>query len=752
MTPRARRASSASPAAAAPPPAPAAPSRLLLLGAAAALLSVLLLLASSPGALPASLAGAKVVVTGASGGIGAELAREYAGAGASVLLVARSGDKLAAVAADCPKPGSCRHFAQDLSADGAAELVVAAAKAELGGLDTLVLNHIASAAGGYDAAGWPDQAGNIASLKEMLQVNTVSYVELATAALPALSSSGRAGGGAIVVVSSVAGKMGLPAVAGYAASKHALHGFFDSLRHDLHRAGAATSVTLAVLSSIDTANARKGTAGALPNVQWHAPAAAAAAIIRGGEARAREVYFPVSEVLPTVLLRPLLPETIDGVVRAMMSPEPLSAQLAEAVAGALPAGAQVLEGLVQVLLVYGVVLLLHIVVPARSFDGYVAGPDGAPVQYRLNGIPVMALSVAAACHLPPPSGGADSFLAGLAGNFGGVAAAAFLLGLGCSALLFLRGRALHTAGLIPTGRRCAVRNEKPVPRARAASEAAEFGQRTAGEHFYCGFEFNPCVFGVDSKMFLYLAGAILLQLHVLSAAKLQTSAGGKLSWAMAAYVGCFTWFLWEYLLFEDIHTYTYDLFAERLGFKLTWGCLFFYPHFYCVGVWAIVAAGPRDDISAASAASIAGLFLCGWCLTRGANLQKYRLKREVDGSGGGGAAAAASDGPGALAAWLLVGWVDQRTVAGSDGRLLCSGWWGISRHVNYLGEIVQAVALALPGYLCSGSYVPFLYPLYYVALFVPRQQDDDVACAAKYGVAWERFEKLVPWRILPGVY
>ena len=69
---------------------------------------------------------------------------------------------------------------------------------------------------------------------------------------------------------------------------------------------------------------------------------------------------------------------------------------------------------------------------------------------------------------------------------------------------------------------------------------------------------------VDGKMFLYLAGAVLLQLHVLSAAALQAGgwakAGGgnglPVSTAMAVYLGCFSWFLCEYLLFEDIHTYT----------------------------------------------------------------------------------------------------------------------------------------------------------------------------------------------------
>ena len=103
---------------------------------------------------------------------------------------------------------------------------------------------------------------------------------------------------------------------------------------------------------------------------------------------------------------------------------------------------------------------------------------------------------------------------------------------------------------------------------------------------------------------------------------------------------------------------------------------------------------------------------------------------------------------------FLFGLVKQKTVPGT--RILCSGWWGVARHLNYLGEIVQGVALALPGSLMGSSLaarvLPWLYPLYYVALFIPRQIDDDELCRKKYGKKWEEYEKLVPYRICPGVW
>ena len=184
-----------------------------------------------------------------------------------------------------------------------------------------------------------------------------------------------------------------------------------------------------------------------------------------------------------------------------------------------------------------------------------------------------------------------------------------------------------------------------------------------------------------------------------------------------------------------MHLYTYDIMCEKTGFKLTWGCFAFYPYFYCIGVWPIVDA--TADISPATSAAIVLLFFLGWLLTRGANLQKYVYKTRAEGTP------------------FACGLVANGTVPGT--RLLCTGFWGVARHVNYLGEIVQAVALALPGAFVaptlSSATLPWLYPLYYVALFVPRQVDDDEQIRLKYGkTAFDEYVRRVPYRMVPGVW
>ena len=177
-----------------------------------------------------------------------------------------------------------------------------------------------------------------------------------------------------------------------------------------------------------------------------------------------------------------------------------------------------------------------------------------------------------------------------------------------------------------------------------------------------------------------------------------------------------------------MHTYTYDLFAEKIGFKLIWGCIVFYPFFYTLGLHPLVATA--TSVTPSVAAACGGIFLLGYTLSRGANNQKFAYRVDP-------------------ARPFLFGLVPQRAVPNS--RLLCSGWWALARHINYFGEILMALGIALPAALATGSWLPLTYPLYYVALLVPRALEDGRICAAKYGAAWAEYCRRVPYLIIPGV-
>ncbi|NXI98104.1 DHI1L protein, partial [Psophia crepitans] len=231
---------------------------------------------------PESLSGARVLLTGASAGIGEQMAYHYARFGAEMVLTARREAVLQKVVEKCLTLGAKKIFyiPADMSSPSAPEKVVQFAVQKLGGLDYLVLNHI----GVTRFQMW---AGDVEYTRWLMQVNFFSYVALATAALPTLEKNK----GALVIVSSLTGKIPTPFTTSYSATKFALDGFFSSLRHELIMQKRNVSVTLCVLGLIDTATALENTRGKVHLTASPAPEAALA-IIQGSAARVKEVFYP----------------------------------------------------------------------------------------------------------------------------------------------------------------------------------------------------------------------------------------------------------------------------------------------------------------------------------------------------------------------------------------------------------------------------------------------------------------------------
>jgi protein-S-isoprenylcysteine O-methyltransferase Ste14 len=234
----------------------------------------------------------------------------------------------------------------------------------------------------------------------------------------------------------------------------------------------------------------------------------------------------------------------------------------------------------------------------------------------------------------------------------------------------------------------------------------------------------------DAKMWLYLFGATMLELNALSfAAHHWILFGDQSSPGIVLSTALLTYFIIDYFIFEEVHLYTYDLFAERVGFKLGWGCIVFYPYFYSIGLWSTVEL-PDPHTPSWLLMLYVVIFFMGWILSRGANLQKYFFKKDPERS------------------FLNI---VPETITDGNNALLVNGFWGISRHINYSGEILMAMGIIL----CTGYPTligPWLYPLYYVILLIGRQRDDDKRCALKYGELWTSYVKRVPYRIIPWIY
>ena len=180
--------------------------------------------------------GRRVLVTGASRGIGEAIARSFARAGANVALVARSEGPLKELAAEVGGTA----FPTDLTDPTAVDGLIARVEADGGPVDVLVNN------AGIDLAG-PFVDTPPAELEQIYRVNLVSPVQLCRQAIPGMLSRGR---GHIVNVSSLAGTAVFPGLVAYSSTKSGLTHFTAGLRADLK--GKPVKTTVVELGPIPT--------------------------------------------------------------------------------------------------------------------------------------------------------------------------------------------------------------------------------------------------------------------------------------------------------------------------------------------------------------------------------------------------------------------------------------------------------------------------------------------------------------------
>ncbi|XP_038633402.1 hydroxysteroid 11-beta-dehydrogenase 1-like protein [Scyliorhinus canicula] len=253
------------------------------------------------------LSGSHVLLTGASKGIGEQLAYHYARFGANLVITARNEARLKQIEEKCLELGAKKvySYAADMADPRNPGMVVQFALEKLGSLDFLVLNHV-----GYDPLMMWN--GNAENTNWLMQVNFLSYVQLTAAALPALTKSN----GSIVVVSSLCGKIAIPYAASYSASKFALDGFFSSLRQELALQGRDVSVTLCILGMIDTDSTKEKVKNLDVGLVTAYPVPESAlSIIKGGAVRAREIYYPWWTTL-LVSVRDWFPEMREKIIRS----------------------------------------------------------------------------------------------------------------------------------------------------------------------------------------------------------------------------------------------------------------------------------------------------------------------------------------------------------------------------------------------------------------------------------------------------
>ncbi len=247
--------------------------------------------------------------------------------------------------------------------------------------------------------------------------------------------------------------------------------------------------------------------------------------------------------------------------------------------------------------------------------------------------------------------------------------------------------------------------------------------------FYMGTILNPRLGRHDLKFFFESRigmgswGALAI---LMPAAELQ--AGGSISTAMLVVSLCQMIYIVDFFVFESTLLTMIDIIEENLGFMLWFAFLVWMPFNFTLQQQYVLAANPSLSVTGGIAVLL--LNVAGYFVFRDSNLQKQRFRRDPS-----------------RPIWGKPP-VTIDTARGT--KLLLSGWWGLARHTNYLGDLTMALAWCLA---CGfGSVVPYFYLLYFAPLLLDRERRDNAMCKRKYGDDWDRYCQKVPYRIIPFVY
>jgi protein-S-isoprenylcysteine O-methyltransferase Ste14 len=249
------------------------------------------------------------------------------------------------------------------------------------------------------------------------------------------------------------------------------------------------------------------------------------------------------------------------------------------------------------------------------------------------------------------------------------------------------------------------------------------------EAYFVGAALNPRSGKLDWKFFCESRpGMILWVLLNLSFAATQQAKFGAISNGMWLVCAFQLLYVADYFVNEDAILTTWDIRHEPFGFMLCWGSLVWVP--FTFSLQGLYLSEHPHALSTPGAIVLVCFNLLGYAIFRGANLQKHKFRK--------------------LPETRIWGRAPEFIETTRGTKLLVSGFWGIARHSNYLGDLMMGLAWCLT----TGfhSVLTYFYFSYFVILLVHRERRDHEHCARKYGSDWERYTARVRWRILPFVY
>lgn len=409
-------------------------------------------------------------------------------------------------------------------------------------------------------------------------------------------------------------------------------------------------------------------------------------------------------------------------------------------------------------LYYLLSLVLYRVLPANEVYGTKLRESGRPLLYRFNAFGASVVELAA-CAVGTYLYGADWALwTFIADNYLQLLTVNIIFAFAISVYVYARSF-------------------------EVASGNSELRELAVGGHtgsfiydFYIGRELNPRLtlpmFGeIDLKAWLEmrpgLTGWVILDLAFVAQ---QYRNYGRVSDSIVVTAAVQTFYVLYGQYNEQRLLSMMDIITDGLGYMLTFGDIVWVPFLYSTQC-RYLAIHPVH-LGWAGLGLATAVFGLGLYIFRASNLQKSVFRKNPEDPSVRG-----------------MSYIQTRR----GTRLLAGGWWGMSRHINYFGDWLQALPFSLPtaaagyvilpaaggvvaGGLSSGAgdeaasamldgrqviqgaakgwgmVFTYFYVLYFAILLIHRERRDDKACYEKYGEDWDKYRRTVRWRILPYVY
>lgn len=253
-----------------------------------------------------------------------------------------------------------------------------------------------------------------------------------------------------------------------------------------------------------------------------------------------------------------------------------------------------------------------------------------------------------------------------------------------------------------------------------------------------GTELHPEIFGVSLKQLINCRFAMMgWSVLIVAFAMKQVERDGVVANSTVVSLTLQLLYIFKFFWWEAGYFNSVDIIHDRFGFYIFWGCTAYLPSLYTITSFYLSVI--RVDLPKVIANILFGVGTAALWANYDTDRQRQAFR--------------AANGRGKI--WGRAPRIVRATYTTGDGvkresLLLASGWWGVSRHANYVFEITLALCWSLSA--LGTAILPYSYVIFLTILLTDRAYRDELRCAEKYGAAYKEYCRLVPYRMIPMVY